>query len=220
MTKILNLYKPKGLTSHDLVERVRREYPGEKVGHGGSLDPIARGVLLVGIGKATKELGKLAKKDKEYHAQIVLGLSSETDDLDSGKIKGEKIPIFDRERVSGALERFRGRVEQSVPLFSATHYQGEKLYKRARRGEKVPVSQLPKKKVTIHKLKLTDFNQRGFTFGNKKYPLVELEIICSAGTYIRSLARDLGQDLDTSGILVNLIRTRVGEYKLRDSQKL
>lgn len=220
MDKILNLYKPRGITSHDLVEKVRREYPEEKVGHGGSLDPIAEGVLLIGVGKSTKRLGKLAGEDKEYQAKIAFGLSSETDDLDSRKIENREIPTLNRETVKKALGGFRGQIEQSVPLFSATHYQGKKLYKRARQGEKIPLNQLPKKKITIYKLKLISFNQGGFAFKDKKYPLVELEITCSSGTYIRSVARDLGRTLNTSGILVSLIRTRVGEYRLKNSRRL
>ncbi|GAG55226.1 unnamed protein product, partial [marine sediment metagenome] len=139
------------------------------------------------------------------------------DDLDSRKVEIKEIPVLSRETIKKALRGFRGQIEQSVPLFSATHFQGKKLYKRAQQGEKIPYNQLPKKRVTIYKLELVSFSRRGFTFKDKRYPLVELKITCSSGTYIRSLARDLGKVLNTSGILVSLVRTRVGEHQIEDS---
>ncbi len=217
MDKILNLYKPSGITSHDLVERVRKKYPGEKVGHGGSLDPLAEGVVLIGIGEGTKRLGELAKLDKEYIGKIAFGIVSETDDLDSPNLRGLAIPKLEQKQISQALERFRGKIEQRVPLYSACHYQGVKLYKRARKGEKIRYNLLPKKKVSIDRIDLLRFDREGFSFNRRRYPLIELKIVCSSGTYIRSLARDLGRTLKTTGILIELTRTRVGDYQLKDS---
>lgn len=220
MTEILNLYKPKGITSHDLVDQVRKKYPGKKVGHAGSLDPLAEGVILIGIGEGTKRLGELANLDKEYIGKIAFGIESETDDLDSPNLKGITVPSLNQKLVKEALAGFRGKIDQKVPLYSATHYRGRKLYKRARKGEKIPYNLLPKKSIRIDKIELIRFDQEGFLFKGKRYPLIEIKVVCSSGTYIRSLARDLGLKLKTRGILVELIRTRIGEYQLDQSEKI
>lgn len=220
MDKILNLNKPKGITSHDLVDLTRKHYPNQKVGHAGTLDPLASGVLIVGAGKATKRLGELLGLEKEYLAKIVFGLSSPTDDLDSSDIKALTIPKIDTKQLSVAIESFKGVIKQRVPLYSATHYNGVKLYKRARNGEKIPFRLLPEKEVEVKKIELVNFKDKGFKFNNGFYPIAELRIVCSSGTYIRSIARDLGKILNTSGILSELTRTRIGEYLLKDSIKL
>jgi tRNA pseudouridine55 synthase len=222
MNNLLNIYKPKGLTSHDLVDKVRRKYPDKKVGHGGTLDPMAEGVLIVGIGKATKKLAEVSNLDKTYIAQIAIGIGSKTDDLDSEKDLeiANNIAEINQPLIEKALSNFRGKIEQRVPLYSATHYHGEKLYKRARKGEKIPYNQLPKKIVEIKKLKLLDFKKEGFQYKNKHFPTIKLKIDCGSGTYIRSIARDLGRSLNNKGVLVSLIRTKVGEYKIENSLKL
>jgi tRNA pseudouridine55 synthase len=222
MNEILNIYKPKGVTSHDVVDEVRQKFPGEKVGHGGTLDPMAEGVLVVGIGRATKKLSEISRMNKTYQASITFGLSSPTDDLDteSDLEVDRKLPKIDKKIVEEKLEQFNGKIEQRVPLYSATHYQGEKLYKRARRGEKIPNSKLPKKEVVISKIELVSFDKDGYQYNDKPYPLLELEIDCSSGTYIRSIARDLGKKLDTLGLLASLTRTRIGRFNIKDSLKL
>jgi len=220
MDKIINVFKPSGITSHDLVDQVRAKYPGVKVGHAGTLDPMASGVMIIGLGKACKKLGEFTKLDKDYLAKVVFGLSSPTDDLDADKIRKLNIPKLDKRKISQALIGFRGKIEQRVPLFSATHYKSEKLYKRARKGEKIPLSKLPSKEVEIKHLELTAFKDQGYEFDNIKLPMLELEVTCSSGTYIRSLARDLGSKLRTKGILVELTRTRIGDYNIKDSIKL
>ncbi len=222
MDKILNIYKPKDITSHDVVDRVRKKYPGEKVGHCGTLDPLAEGVLIVGVGKATKRLAKISRLDKTYIGEISLHLSSPTDDLETDKkLKVDKdIPPINQLLVKEALKGFEGKIEQRVPLYSATHYQGVKLYKRARKGEQIPFEKLPKKEVEIYNIKLLDFNSTGFEHIDKLYPLVKTSVTCGSGTYIRSIARDLGKKLGTFGLLTSLVRTRIGEYKVEDSIKL
>ncbi len=222
MNKLLNIYKPKGITSHDVVDEVRQKYQQKKVGHGGTLDPMAEGVLVVGIGRATKKLSEISKMDKAYQASIAIGLGSPTDDLDTeSKLEVDrKLPKIDKEIVEEKLKLFSGKIEQRVPLYSATHYQGEKLYKRARRGENILYSKLPKKEVLISKIELVNFDRAGYQYKNSSFPLLELEIDCSSGTYIRSIARDLGRKLDTEGLLVSLIRTRVGNFKIKDSLNL
>lgn len=220
MNKLLNIYKPKGITSHDVVDKVRKKYPGEKVGHGGTLDPMAEGVLIIGVGKATKKLGEISKLDKEYLAEITFGLSSRTDDLDSDNIEFVEAPEINRQKIKEKLANFEGKIVQRVTLFSATHYKGEKLYKRARRGKDIPYHKLPKKEVEITDIELIEFNKKGYEYENKKLPLAKIRVECSSGTYIRSIARDLGKKLGTSAILVGLVRARVGEYKIDSSQKL
>jgi len=222
MNKILNIYKQKGLTSHDVVSKVRDKYKEEKVGHGGTLDPMAEGVLIIGVGKATKRLTEISKLDKTYIGEISLGLSSQTNDLDTDKCLevSNTTPGLNQSLVKKALESFNGKTEQRVPLYSATHYQGEKLYKRVRRGEKIPYRKLPKKEVEIKEINLVDFNKSGFIYNGRKFPEVKVEITCNSGTYIRSIARDLGKKLGTGGILISLIRTRVGGYRIEDSIKL
>jgi tRNA pseudouridine55 synthase len=222
MDKILNIYKPKGITSHDVVDKVRKKYPGKKVGHGGTLDPMAEGVLIVGIGKATKRLGEISNLDKTYLAGIALGIASKTDDLDTDERLeiDNKIPNITQSLVREALRGFRGKIEQRVPLYSATHYKGEKLYKRARRGEIVPYEKLPSKQVEIEELKLLGFQKNSFKYKNQLFPVVKIKITCSSGTYVRSIARDLGQKIGSKGILISLTRTKIGKYKIEDSTKI
>lgn len=221
--------KPKGLTSHDVVEEIRNLFPKVKVGHTGTLDPLATGVLLVCIGKATKLSQILVKYSKEYVAEIELGY--ETDTLDSyGEIvkkisrnelnkKLEKIRY--NETLSGqdfnndsyvnlekVLTKFTGEINQIPPIYSAIKFNGEKLYKIARRGEEIEIKP---KKVKIYKIQLIDII---------KNSILKIKVNCSSGTYIRALARDIGIKLTTYATLTNLVRTRIGNYKIEDSYKL
>lgn len=222
MDKLLNIYKPKGMTSHDIVDKVRHKYPDEKVGHGGTLDPMAEGVLILGVGKATKRLLEISDMDKSYEAKIALGVGSKTDDLDTDEVLtiDKDMPELNKSLIKKALKDFKGKIEQRVPLYSATHYQGVKLYKRARSGEEIPYEKLPKKLVEISKLKLIKFNKEDFSYKGRKFPTIKLKIDCSSGTYIRSIARDLGTKLKTKGILISLTRTRVGRYLITDSKRI
>lgn len=220
LNKVLNIYKPTGITSHDLVEQVRKNCPGQKIGHGGTLDPLASGVMLIGVGKATKKLGHLSRLSKVYRAKVAFGLKSLTDDLDSNDIEQVKIPVITKKRLKRTLTAFRGEFKQKVPLFSASHYLGKKLYQRARKGEIIPYDRLPAKIVKIKSIKIISFEPDGFKYQKKSFPLVDLKISCSSGTYIRSIARDLGRKFDSSAIVVDLIRTKIGDYHLKDSIKL
>ncbi len=212
--------KPKGLTSHDVVEEIRKLFPKVKVGHTGTLDPLATGLLLVCIGKATKLTQILTEYSKEYIAEIKLGY--ETDTLDS---YGEIVKRLSKDELSRklvvvrnfqnshkslkkVLDNFVGEIDQVPPIYSAIKFKGKELYKFARKNEKVEIKP---RKVEIYKIQLID---------TIKNSILKIKVNCSSGTYIRALARDIGRKLKTYATLTNLIRTRIGNYNIEDSYKL
>ncbi len=210
---LIIINKPKGLTSHDVVEEIRKFFPNIKVGHTGTLDPMATGILLVCIGRATKLSRVLNRYDKEYIAEIELGY--ETDTLDShGKIvkKSSKSEIGKKlEKITNlrkVINKFVGEISQIPPIYSAIKYKGEKLYKITRRNQKVKIKP---RNVNIYKIQLID-KIRDSTF--------KIKVICSSGLYIRALARDIGINLGTYATLIELIRIRIGKYKIENSYKL
>jgi len=207
MDGILLVDKPPGITSYGVVDRLKKKFGLAKVGHGGSLDPMATGLLILLIGKATKKAGRILEGDKEYEAEILLGRVTDTQDI-SGKVLKEnrvvKIKIGDLEKV---LQGFRGDIEQIPPMVSALKYRGKRLYRLAREGREVPRRPRP---VSIKNLKLTAFRP----------PYLELKILCSKGTYIRTLAHDLGEALGMGACLSALKRTAVGNFRLDRARPL
>ncbi len=204
----LLINKPKAITSHDVVSRVRRISGVKKVGHAGTLDPNATGLLVVGVGRSgTKMLGEISKDaDKEYVAEIILGEEKDTGDVEGQTDnKSDKKPSL--KEVSTALEKFKGEIIQVPPNFSAIRINGKKAYELARRGEKFS---MPSRKVTIYEYRLIKYT----------YPLLRVKFVVSSGTYIRSLAKDIGRELGSYGYLSNLKRTRIGKYKLTDAVSL
>jgi len=200
--------KPPKMTSHDVVERLRKITGIKKIGHSGTLDPLARGLLILGIGrKFTKKLSFFQKKDKEYIATLKLGLVSDTFDKE-GKIKKievKKIPK--KKEVENVLKSFLGEIEQRPPLFSAKKIKGQKLYQLARKGIKIK----PKKeKVRIYQISILIYS----------FPLLKIKVKCSSGTYIRSLASDIGKKLKTGALLQDLLRTKIGKFSLKKAIKL
>lgn len=191
----LVLDKPAGLTSHNCVARVRRAYGLRRVGHGGTLDPAVTGVLPIAIGAATRLLPYLPG-DKSYRGVIQLGLTTSSDDLSGDPLHRRRVPLLQREQLEQALTSLRGSILQRPPLVSAVHVQGQRAYSRARRGE---VFELAERPVTIHSLELLTWDQ--------STARLELAIVCSSGTYVRSLARDLGEQLGCGGCLAKLRRT-------------
>ncbi len=190
------LDKPAGLTSHACVARVRRAYGLRRVGHGGTLDPAVTGVLPIALGPATRLLPYLGG-DKTYRGVVQLGLRTDTDDLEGRVLEHLPLPaVLDRPGVEGALAGFRGAILQRPPVVSAVHVDGERAHVRTRRGEELELAPRP---VTIHSLQLLDLDPGAGR--------LELEVCCSAGTYIRSLARDLGDVLGCGGALACLRRT-------------
>ncbi len=190
------LDKPAGLTSHSCVGRVRRAFGIRRVGHGGTLDPAVTGVLPIAVGPATRLLPYL-QGEKVYRGQVQLGLTTRSDDLEGEVLTTTPLPPLDATALEQALEGFRGTILQRPPQVSAVHVDGERAYMRSRRGEELELAARP---VTVHRLELLDWDPlRG---------RLELLVGCSAGTYIRSLARDLGERLGCGGALASLRRTR------------
>lgn len=211
MNGILVVNKPKGYTSRDIVNIISKKFNTKKVGHTGTLDPLAEGVLVVPIGRALKISELLAATTKEYEAEVILGY--ETDMLDiTGKETKRNIPNTTKEEIEKVLKTFIGKSMQEVPMYSAVKIKGKKLYEYAREGIKVIP---PKKEIEIYNIELV---------GEPQYleNIIEFKIKCSVskGTYIRSLIRDIGYKLETFGTMKSLKRTRQGIFKLEESYSL
>ena len=203
--------KPAGWTSHDVVGKLRRLAGTRRVGHAGTLDPMATGVLVVGVGKATRLLGHLALTEKVYEATIRLGQSTNTDDAE-GEITGEASAAAATDAALHAgVAALTGRIEQVPPQVSAIKVNGERAYKMARKGEEVELKARP---VTVHGFTVTGVRRDGDLID------VDATVSCSSGTYIRALARDLGASLGCGGHLTRLRRTRVGPYDLGRARTL
>ena len=200
--------KPAGLTSHACVARVRRAYGLRRVGHGGTLDPAVTGVLPIAVGPATRLLPYLGGT-KAYHGVVQLGLRTDSDDLEGAVLERRPLPELDRAALEEALSTFRGSIQQVPPQVSAVHVNGERAYARARRGE---ASALPPRPVTIETLQLLRWDPRAGQ--------LELAVRCSAGTYIRALARDLGERLGCGGALATLQRTEALGFVLAQAVPL
>ena len=197
---ILNIDKPAGITSHDVIGRVRRAARMRRVGHAGTLDPLATGVLLVCLGRATRLVEYLTGQPKTYEAVIRMGQTTDTYDAE-GTITAERPITFTEADLAQALTQFRGDIEQVPPMYSAIKRDGQPLYKLARQGKEV---ERPSRPVTIYNLDILNWQP----------PLLSLRITCSKGTYIRSLAHDLGEALGCGGHIVALRRTAVGDFTL------
>jgi len=206
--KIIAVYKPPGMTSHDVIDEIRRRTGIRKVGHAGTLDPFARGVLVVGIGReATRQLGKFVKLEKEYVAKMKLGWRSTTDDVEGEKeeIKVNRIPS--REEIESVPATFQGEITQLPPRYSAIKISGQAAYKRVRKGEEI---EMPERTVVIKELEILDF----------EWPYLTIRTVTSSGAYIRALARDIGDKLNTGAYLEELERTRVGTYTVEACMEL
>lgn len=203
----LNIYKPVGMTSHDVVAVLRRVTKIKQIGHTGTLDPFAEGVLPICIGKATRLIEYL-QDDKEYLATVQFGASTNTFDLD-----GEKISVSDKKvtksEVEEGLKTFYGEISQLPPIFSAIKVKGKKLYEYARKGEDVEIQP---RKVVIENIELKSFDE--------ETQQAQILIKCSKGTYIRSIANDLGKNLGCGGYLVKLVRTQAGSFRVENSVQL
>lgn len=205
---LILLDKPSGWTSHDAVARVRRLAGTRRVGHAGTLDPMATGLLLLGVGPATRLLGHLSKTDKEYTGTIRLGLATTTDDAEGEPLPAAgPAPAWTMPGARAAIRALTGEIEQTPPCYSAISVDGRRAYARARAGEAVA---LAPRRVRVTALDLVGV--RGDD--------LDIRVVCSAGTYIRSLARDLGQALGVGGHLAALRRTRIGPFQLSAARTL
>ena len=204
---MLNIYKEKGYTSHDVVARLRRIVGQKKIGHTGTLDPEAEGVLPVCLGKATKLCDLLTDKDKTYEAVLLLGISTDTQDT-TGKILEEKNTADLREEaVREVVLSFEGEYDQIPPMFSALKVGGKKLYELARDGKEV---ERKPRHVQIYRIRILQID----------LPRVRMEVTCSKGTYIRTLCHDIGEKLGCGGCMESLLRTRVERFGVAESLRI
>lgn len=205
----LNIYKPTGMTSHDVVNVLRKITKIKQIGHTGTLDPFAQGVLPIAIDKATR-LIEFLDDDKEYLAEITFGHSTDTYDCEGQAIfMAENVPLITQKSLEQSLNKFKGEILQMPPIYSAIKVKGKKLYEYARSGEEVKIEP---RKVFIEKLEIKSFDEK-----NQK---AEVLIKCSKGTYIRSIAHDVGQDLKCGAYLSKLIRTQAGKFFVQDTISL
>jgi tRNA pseudouridine55 synthase len=209
MDGFLNLNKPIGFTSHDCVAKLRRLLNTRRIGHAGTLDPLATGVLPIAVGRATRLL-QFLRSDKAYRAVIRFGVSTTTDDLEGEIIHQQPVPHLDLARVKTALHQFQGNIQQVPPIYSAIQVDGKRLYDLARSGK---TAEVPSRTVEISAIQIVDW-QPG------EFPELEIDIACGGGTYIRAIARDLGTALHTFGTLANLIRTQSSGFDLENSLTL
>lgn len=203
---ILNVYKEKGYTSHDVVAKLRGICKQKKIGHTGTLDPDAEGVLPVCLGNATKLCDMLTDKSKEYEAEFLLGVTTDTQDI-SGKVLEEKPVQVSEEQVREAVMSFLGTYDQIPPMYSALKVNGKKLYELARQGKEV---ERKPRRVEIHKIEIRSI----------ALPYIGIIVGCSKGTYIRTLGVDIGEKLGCGAVMTKLLRTRVGAFSVEASLKL
>lgn len=205
MESIIAINKPKGITSHDVVNRVRRITGIKRVGHGGTLDPLASGVLVVAIGREyTKQLDLYVKGKKEYLAEITLGFHSTTDDSEGEKTQIIVDSIPDSESVTKIVKSFLGDIHQTPPNYSSIKISGVPAHRRMRRRENI---ELKPRLVKIYDIELISYY----------YPILKLRVSTGPGVYIRALARDIGEKLNTGGYLSELKRTKVAEFSIEDA---
>jgi tRNA pseudouridine55 synthase len=211
MDGIAIINKPKGCTSQDVVTKVKKILNVKKVGHAGTLDPIATGVLVVLIGKGTKLSEKLMQHDKSYAATLKLGIATETGDTEGKTVETKEVnlDVMNENKIKAALNKFLGKQMQTPPIYSAIKVNGKKLYEYARKGETVEIKA---REIEIFDIKLNSINKENLE--------INFEVSCSKGTYIRTLCEDIAKDLGTLGCLSGLVRTRVGEFEISKSVTL
>jgi tRNA pseudouridine55 synthase len=205
MIMILNLHKPVGWTSFDVVKKVRSIIKEKKVGHGGTLDPFAEGVLIIGTGKDTKKLTSITSADKTYIARLCLGEITDTLDTEGQVIEAKPVPEINADDIHKVLDSFLGTSCQIPPMFSAKKVNGQRLYKLARKN--IEVKREPVQ-INIKSIGLLDYLDHSLSFS----------ITCSKGTYIRVLGKDIAEKLGTVGYLKSLVRMQVGPYSIDDSK--
>lgn len=204
---ILNLHKPVGWTSFDVVKKVRSVIKEKKVGHGGTLDPFAEGVLIIGTGKDTKKLTSITGADKTYKARICLGEITDTLDTEGQVIEAKLVPEINTDDIHKVLDSFLGTSCQIPPMFSAKKVNGQRLYKLARKNIEVKRDPV---QINIKSIGLLDYLDHSLSFS----------VTCSKGTYIRVLGKDIAEKLGTVGYLKSLVRTQVGPYSIDDSKTI
>ena len=208
---IINVNKPKGFTSHDVVAKLRKILKIKQIGHTGTLDPMAIGVLPICIGKATKVIQYL-ESSKAYRAFIKLGIKTDTYDME-GEILEKNTVTLNIEEIKKHLASFNGEITQTPPIYSAVHYKGKRLYEYARKN--IEINDIPTRKVTINSIELIGISDENF-----ENPVLIVDIDCSEGTYIRSIAHDLGEKLGYGAFLCDLTRTKAGKLTVDKTHTL
>ena len=206
MDGIINIYKPKGMTSHDVVNRVRRIAGTKKVGHTGTLDPDAEGVLPICINRGTKVADMLTASRKRYTAEFVLGITTDTLDI-GGNVTAERAVNVSKNQITEAIKSFEGEIEQIPPMYSAIKVGGRKLCDLARKGVEV---ERKARKVEIYEINILDVKKNSFT----------IDVKCSKGTYIRTLGSDIGEKLGCGAVMTSLVRTQSSIFEIANSVKL
>ncbi|MCA9405977.1 MAG: tRNA pseudouridine(55) synthase TruB [Candidatus Omnitrophica bacterium] len=204
MEGILVINKPDGMTSHDVVAKMRKKFNIKKVGHAGTLDPLATGVLVILLGKATKLFDEFIAFDKAYRATMILGTITDTADTEGTIVKQRPYHDVSKKDLEKVFPDFTGDLEQIPPMYSAVKHKGKKLYELARQG--ITVEREPRP-VTIHQLKILNVN----------FPEVEFYMECSKGTYVRQLAVDIGERLGCGACISQIERVKVGHYNIKEA---
>ncbi len=201
---IINIDKPIGWSSFDVVKKIKNITKHKKVGHGGTLDPFASGVLIIGTESDTKKLTGITNSDKAYEAQLELGKTTNTLDSEGEIVDTKQTPELDSDIIKSVLNKFLGKQKQKPPMYSAKKYKGVRLYKLARKNIEVERKDVD---ISIHNIELVDYNKN----------IVRFVVECSKGTYVRVLGKDIAKKLDTIGYLSALKRTKVGDFLISDS---
>jgi len=201
---IININKPVDWSSFDVVKKIKNITKHKKVGHGGTLDPFASGVLIIGTEKDTKSLSSITNSDKTYEAEIELGKATNTLDTEGEVVREMPIPMMESKNIESTLHSFMGKQKQMPPMFSAKKHNGIRLYKLARMGKEIDREDID---IFISDIGLIDFNRNSIKFS----------VECSKGTYVRVLGKDIAERLGTVGYLTELTRTKVGDHLIDDS---
>ncbi|MBL7053591.1 tRNA pseudouridine(55) synthase TruB [Patescibacteria group bacterium] len=208
---IILIDKPKGISSFDVIRILRKKLNIKKIGHAGTLDPLATGLLILGVGLGTKKLSKLIGLDKVYEMDILLGKQTTTGDLEGEILKQQPVVNINKKEVKKILATMIGEIELPVPIYSALKLKGRPLYKYARQGIKVD---LPNRKTTIYDLKFLGLKK------DDDFYILKVVMKCSKGTYARSIAEEIGRKLNCPACLAGLRRTKVGDFNLSQAQKI
>lgn len=206
--EVLLIDKPLGWTSFQALKKLRYQLKIKKIGHAGTLDPLATGLLILCTGKKTKEIDSYQAQEKEYTGTFVLGKTTPSIDLETDFDAEYDITHLNTENISSIIPQFVGEIDQTPPIFSAIKQDGKRLYELARKGQD---TEIKSRKILISELEFTDIS---------RFPEVDFRVVCSKGTYIRSLARDIGVALGAGAYLKALCRTRIGEFKLEDAWQI
>jgi len=209
--EIILIDKPKGITSFGVIKLLREKTGIRKMGHAGTLDPLATGLLIIGVGKGTKKLSELIKLPKTYEASILLGVKTDTADLEGKVLEDVKVEKVDIRNIKEIVKGLGGKLLLKVPAYSAVKVKGERLYKLARQGKEVD---LPEKEMEITKAVFKKLCKSGSHY------ILELKLDVKSGTYIRSVAEEVGKRLGLPAALSDLRRTKVGKYKVEDAEKI